>query len=244
MRECFFGRRILSFSHFHMATRTSKSLLFCLTLTLPALMRANANEVGATLFQTVCAACHGAKGEGKEELKTPSIAALPSWYVTTQLGNFHQGKRGNNPTHDPQGATMAAIAKAVKPDQVAAVAAYIEALPIVPPKQRVIEGADVEAGKQLFYERCMDCHRYNASGEVVFGSPPLVGRQGWYLVAQLKKFKQLHRGAAKGDVNGAKMTQMASYIEDEQAMKDVVSFILTLNPAAVAEEGDVFEKAK
>jgi len=216
-------------------------LLLSLALATPA---PGADPVGASLFQTVCAACHGTKGEGKEELKTPSIAALPSWYVKTQLGNFHQGKRGANPAHDPQGATMAAIAKGVKPEQVAAVAKYVESLPLVPPKQREIAGANIQAGKDMFYERCMECHRYNASGEMVFGSPPLIGRQGWYLIAQLKKFKQLHRGAAKGDINGAKMTQMVTFLADEQAMKDVVSYILTLNPEPQVAEGELSQQRK
>jgi cytochrome c553 len=43
---------------------------------------------GKTIFQTVCAQCHGNNGEGKAELKSPSIASLPSWYVNTQFANF------------------------------------------------------------------------------------------------------------------------------------------------------------
>lgn len=186
---------------------------------------------GETLFQTVCATCHGVRGEGKTELKTPSIASLPEWYVTRQLGNFHDGKRGGDGQTDPQGAQMAAIAKTLTVEQKLAVARYVEKLPLVVPQELTLEGAQVKAGQELFYERCMECHRYNASGEQLFGSPPLVGRQGWYLVAQLKKFKALHRGASKGDEKGAKMVQMATlFIEDEQAMRDVVSYILTLNP--------------
>ncbi len=192
----------------------------------------SAQEDGAVLFNNVCAQCHGTKGEGKEEVKSPSIANLPIWYVTTQLSNFHEGKRGNDTAIDPQGAMMAAIAKALKPEQIKAVAAHVEKLPLVVPAKLEIEGADVSLGQELFYERCMECHRYNASGEMAFGSPPLVGRQGWYLVAQLTKFKNLHRGAAKGDEKGAKMVQMASlFIADEQTIKNVVGYILTLNPA-------------
>ncbi|MDZ4289616.1 MAG: c-type cytochrome [Prosthecobacter sp.] len=206
---------------------------------------AGTDGTGVVLFQNVCAVCHGTKGEGREDMKTPSIASLPSWYVATQLGNFHDGRRGNNPALDPQGATMAAIAKAVKPDQALAVAKHVEALPLVAPAQREIPGANLSDGQRMFYERCMDCHRYNASGEMAFGSPPLVGRQGWYLIAQLKKFKQLHRGAAKGDVSGAKMTQMVTFLENEQAMKDVVAFILTLNPKpAPAVEDELFKPRK
>jgi cytochrome c553 len=66
---------------------------------------------------------------------------------------------------------------------------------------------------------------------MAFGSPPLVGRQDWYLLAELRKFKSLHRGSVTGDEKGAKMVQMATlFIEDEAAMKNVVSYILTLNP--------------
>ncbi len=208
-----------------------------LYLALILISSAAAEDVGTTLFQNVCAQCHGPKGEGKEDVKSPSIANLPAWYVTTQITNFHDGKRGTNVAVDPQGAMMAAIAKALKPEQIQAVAKHVEKLPLVVPAKREIEGADVAGGQLLFYERCMECHRYNASGEMAFGSPPLVGRQGWYLLAQLTKFKNLHRGAAKGDQNGAKMVQMATlFIEDEQAMKNVVGYILTLNPAPPTDE--------
>lgn len=198
-------------------------------LTALAMPPAMAQE-GPQLFQNVCAQCHGTKGEGRDELKAPSIAALPAWYVSAQLANFHDGKRGQDGAVDPQGAMMAAIAKALSETQIQALAAHVESLKEVPPAVLVVEGADVQAGQELFYERCMECHRYNASGEVVFGSPPLTGRQGWYLLAQLKKFKGLHRGAAKGDEKGAKMVEMATkFIEDEQAMKNLVGYILTLN---------------
>ncbi|HAL71745.1 MAG TPA: hypothetical protein DCP71_08250 [Verrucomicrobiales bacterium] len=208
-----------------------KSVLLCLFLLA---LRCPAEEMGAQLFQTVCAACHGPQGEGKDDLKTPSIANLPEWYVQRQLTNFHEGRRGENGQVDPQGALMAAIAKTLKPEQMAAVANHVQSLALVVPKERTLEGAQVQAGQELFYERCMECHRYNASGEQLFGSPPLVGRQGWYLLAQLKKFKSLHRGNAKGDDKGAKMVMMTTlFIEDEQVMKNLVGYILTLNPEPV-----------
>jgi cytochrome c553 len=124
---------------------------------------------------------------------------------------------------------------AAKPEQIKAVAQYVESLPLVPPKEREIAGADVKRGQELFYERCMECHRYNASGEMAFGSPPLLGRQGWYLADQLKKFKTGLRGTHKSDVNGAKMVQITNFfIEDDQMLRDVVAYILTLNPDPAA----------
>ena len=221
-----------------MHVQTDVRPILLITLAAAIVLPVLADE-GAVLFKNVCAQCHGEKGEGKIEVRSPSIANEPVGYVTTQLTNFHDGKRGSDTTADPQGAMMAAIAKSLKPEQIKAVAQYVESLPLVVPKEREIAGADVKRGQELFYERCMECHRYNASGEMAFGSPPLIGRQGWYLLDQLKKFKKLHRGAAKGDEKGAKMVQMATlFIEDEQEMNNVVGYILTLNPAPTEEAGD------
>lgn len=190
--------------------------------------------LGATVFQNVCAQCHGTQGEGKAELKTPSIAGLPAWYAKTQLTNFREGRRGHEPA-DPQAFMMAAIAKALPPEQITAVITHVERMPVIIPAGKDREMADVrlEEGQRLFYERCMECHRYNASGEMTFGSPPLVGRQAWYLADQLRKFKTGKRGTVKSDVNGAKMVQMTTlFIEDDQMLRDVVAYIMTLNPEA------------
>ena len=191
----------------------------------------NASD-GKTIFQTVCAQCHGPSGEGKVELKSPSIAGMPSWYARTQLTNFREGRRGHDAA-DPQSFLMAAVAKTLTPEQINGVLEHLEIMPIVIPdaKNRELAGANVADGMMLFQERCMECHRYNASGEMAFGSPPLIGRQAWYLEDQLKKFKSGKRGMVKNDINGAKMVQMTTFfIEDEQMLKDVVAYIMTLNP--------------
>jgi cytochrome c553 len=184
---------------------------------------------GAQLFKNTCAVCHGEKGQGKDELKTPSIAHQPAYYVKNQLTSFRQDRRGVSP-EDTQGLIMATIAKALKPEQVEAVAKHIETLPLIPPKQITWEGADLKEGQWLFEMRCMECHRFNGSGEIAFGSPPLIGLQGWYLTAQLEKFKTGKRGTVPGDVNGAKMVFTSSFIENDQMLKDIVGYLLTLNP--------------
>lgn len=192
---------------------------------------------GAAVFQNVCAQCHGAKGEGKVELKTPSIAGLPAWYAKIQLANFREGRRGHEAA-DPQAFMMAAIAKALQPEQIAAVTAHVEKMPLVIPmaKDREMAGTDVAEGARLYYERCMECHRYNGSGEMTFGSAQLIGLQAWYLEDQLRKFKSGKRGTVKSDINGAKMVQMTNqFIEDDQMLRNVVAYIMTLNPEPVPE---------
>ncbi len=203
----------------------------------PVVASTNATD-GKTIFQTVCAQCHGASGEGKPELKSPSIAGMPSWYVNTQFANLREGRRGHDAA-DPQSFMMATIAKMLQPEQIKAVIAHVEKMPMMVPKgkDRDIANANAQEGMRLFQERCMECHRYNASGEMAFGSPPLIGRQGWYLEEQLKKFKTGKRGVMKNDVNGAKMVQITNFfVEDEQMLRDVVAYIMTLNPAAEASQ--------
>ena len=193
-------------------------------------------DLGTTMWQTVCAQCHGAQGEGKLELKSPSIAHLPSWYVTQQISNFREGRRGTDPA-EPNGILMSAIAKALQPEQIQAIAKHVEKMPMVAPTPAVAQNeVDLENGMLLFQERCMECHRYNASGEMAFGSPPLTGRQDWYLAEQIRRFKSGKRGTIKGDVNGAKMVISSQFIGDEQSLKDVMGYIMTLNAAAIEEQ--------
>ncbi len=183
---------------------------------------------GADLFTATCAACHGPQGQGNDELRAPSIAALPAWYVTNQLDHFRAQRRGTDAA-DAQGLMMAAIAKALSPQQVQGVARHLETLPRAAPKAPPDAKANLAEGRWLYETRCMECHRYNGSGELVFASPPLIGLQGWYLQAQLEKYRQGLRGAAPGDVNGAKMVLATSHIESDAQLRDVVAFILTLN---------------
>ena len=221
---------------------------------VPVVMPTKATD-GKTIFQTVCAQCHGNNGEGKLELKSPAIAGMPTWYVSTQFSNFREGRRGHDAA-DPQPFMMAMIAKVLQPEQIKAVVQHVEKLPLVVPTgdNRELADTNLAEGMRLFQERCMECHRYNASGEMAFGSPPLIGRQAWYLEEQLKKYKSGKRGAIKNDVNGAKMVQMTTlFIEDDQMLRDVVAYIMTLNPEATASpeeqkkqiiEGNPFEAAK
>ena len=212
--------------------------VLAMMVTLVGVGSVNAGEPdvrsGEAIFSTVCIACHGKAGEGNLALKAPSIAGMASWYVQGQLKSFRAGHRGTDPS-DPQPLLMAATAKTLAEGELVGVAAYVESLkPVVPEVTEVLKDADLASGRDLFQERCVECHRYNGSGEVVFGSPPLTGRQDWYLLEQIKRFKSGKRGAVPGDVNGAKMVFSVQHIGDEQIAKDVVAYILTLNPTPEA----------
>jgi cytochrome c553 len=196
------------------------------------------------IFQNLCATCHGTKGEGKAEVKSPSIANLPAWYVEHQLENFRTDRRGAHP-EDAEGQLMRAMAKVLSKEQTSAIAALVEKLPRVKPSPTI--NIDVARGKEVFADRCMECHRFNGEGEIVFGAAPLVGLQDWYLAAQLRKFKKGVRGAAKDDVNGQKMVQAtANFVEDEEMVQSLAAWLVQLQavkkPTPAPEADLVFGK--
>lgn len=203
-----------------------------------------AKAVAPIIFQNLCATCHGPRGEGKPEVKSPSIANLPSWYVQHQLESFQQDRRGAHP-QDVEGQMMRAMAKALNADQTRAIASLVESLPRVHSPPTLI--VSTERGKEVFAERCMECHRFNGEGEIVFGAAPLVGLQDWYLAAQLRKFTSGIRGAAKDDANGQKMVHAArSFIEDEEMVQSLAAWLIKLQepkkPAPPPEPEIVFGK--
>jgi cytochrome c oxidase subunit 2 len=51
----------------------------------------------------------------------------------------------------------------------------------------------------------------------------------WYLVTQLKNFKQGIRGAHPKDPYGPQMVSMAAILPDDQAAKDLVAYINTFD---------------
>lgn len=174
-------------------------------------LAALAQEKGA--YAQVCAACHGPEGAGNEELKAPSIAGLPSWYIKEQFAKFREGKRGAH-QDDAPGQQMRAIALSLTESQIEEAAEAVSKLPIVltelPPEE-----ANLERGRYLFANECMECHRYNGKGEVVFHSAQLISLNRSYLRRQLKNFHAKKRGATENDIYGAKMVDVTSRLSDE-----------------------------
>jgi cytochrome c553 len=211
------------------------AIVLCSALSIFAQMaHSQSADAGAVVFNSACVQCHGAKGEGNLLMKAPAIGGMSAWAVERQLQAFRHGYRGTDTT-EPVALVMAATAKALPEAQLAAVAAHVEKLPLhTHLASDWNQKADLKAGRILFEERCMECHRYNASGEIYFGSPPLLGLQDWYLLSQLEKFVNGKRGTAAADVFGQKMVAVTRVIPNEQAMRDVIAYISTLKPTAPA----------
>ncbi|MDQ3563811.1 MAG: c-type cytochrome [Pseudomonadota bacterium] len=187
--------------------------------------RAAGDAVEGEPLYAACAACHGPQGEGNLALNAPKLSGLEDWYMKRQLKYFKQGARG---AHDKDvfGRMMAPMA-ATLVDNVAIenVVAYIKTLPDNPAPATV--NGDAARGKKI-YATCGACHGPNGQGRWSANAPRHAGMSDWYMITQLKNFKQGIRGAHPQDMYGPQMGLMADILVDDQAINDLVAYINTL----------------
>ena len=85
---------------------------------------ARAELSGNKIYAEKCATCHGAKAQGDQKQQTPSLASLPGWYVTKQIGKFQKGIRGDH-KEDIEGNTMHTIAGILEEKDLLDIATFI-----------------------------------------------------------------------------------------------------------------------
>ena len=180
-------------------------------------------ELGATSY-AVCAACHGSQGEGQLALNAPKLSGQDPRYLKQQLRNYQLGRRGVH-EDDLYGRQMAPMAATLVNDETMDnVIAYIGTLPDTPAPATI--NGDIAHGAEL-YVLCANCHGDDGHG-IQMNAPRQAGISDWYLLNQLKNFKQGLRGHHPEDLDGKQMRMMAQTLQDEQAMRDVVAYINTL----------------
>ncbi|MEE8496389.1 MAG: c-type cytochrome [Xanthomonadales bacterium] len=180
--------------------------------------------LGQNLY-SMCSACHGVQGEGNEMLNAPKLAGQQGWYLKRQLKNFQLGLRGADAS-DTFGAQMAPMAATLVDDAaIANVVAYITALEETDSPSTI--SGDAVRGEKIFVT-CKSCHGAEGQGIWALNAPRLNDVNDWYIVRQLKNYKQGIRGSHPQDLYGKQMTLMASVMRDDQAINDLVAYINTL----------------
>lgn len=202
--------------------RKNNPLLVVILCFLP--IYSSAKDRGEALFN-LCMSCHGPQGHGNPEIGAPAIAGLPDWYILGQLEKFQSGGRGKHP-NDDAGNRMRPMALTLRGDDAKIVAAYVAALRPNSPEPSIV--GNIEKGK-AYFSVCMACHGPNGDGNLALHAPPLKISNDWYLVHQLMNFKSKIRGSDPlKDPTGAMMVPMAGALPDEQAMKDVITYVQSL----------------
>lgn len=144
-----------------------------------------------------CMACHKENGEGNLAINSPQIAGLNAEYLAKQIKDYQSLTR-INPIMQP-------IAKALKPQDIANVAAYFSSLPVNKKSESSTNTAKIDLGKSIAQNglwnkgvpACFSCHGPNAIG-VGENFPRLIFQGKKYISQQLHDWK---KGLRKNDPN-------------------------------------------
>lgn len=185
-------------------------------------------ENGKNLYQT-CVACHGDKGQGNDAMQAPSLAGQYTWYLSMQLDNYNAGKRGTQ-AGDTAGMQMVPMAKLVADEKAKAdVLAYIATFEVEAAAKPELDADTLRNGNRQYTSQCAACHGNNAKGNEALKSPNLTTLSEDYLTRQLQNYKAGIRGYHQDDKYGRQMRMMANTISNDKNLKDIVSFIQTLD---------------
>lgn len=205
-------------------TMKSRTLLAAMLLLTAGLVHAEEDAPVAPENLVYCTVCHGVQLMGNETLEAPRLSGMAEWYVARQLRGFRKGWRGAHP-EDYTGMEMRPMAQALSEAGVGEAAVFVASTVSAPPPVTV--GGDAEAGEAL-YVTCAACHGADALGNESLAAPALSGQNDWYLVTQLEKYRGGIRGSHPEDSYGQQMRASTQLLDDDQAVRDVVSYITTL----------------
>ena len=196
----------------------------------PAFPSYSGNVTSGKQLYATCATCHGDAAQGNRKMNAPALANADAWYLNHQLLNFSKGLRGYSQA-DTLGFQMAAMAKTLKDSiAIADVVAYIKTFPETTLTVSII--GDIKKGERTYQSVCGSCHGSGAKGNELMHAPRLNGLDDWYLKRQLANFKNSVRGAHPDDNLGAQMVPMAALLADEEAVNNVIAYILSNSPPA------------
>lgn len=201
------------------------SAIVAAAIGLVVLQGTEAEDRGADYFNGLCNRCHGFQGEGMRSLEAPLIAGMPAWYVEGQLQKFRAGMRGTHPKDMP-GMRMRPMANTLQEYDIRTISMYVANMPIQNPVS-ILEGADLKKGQAIYSTICVGCHGADAKGNQLMNAPLLAGQDGWYLLTQLKNFKEGVRGANPNDTSGGSMRGMMGTL-NEEAMRDIAAYLQSL----------------
>jgi cytochrome c oxidase subunit 2 len=171
-----------------------------------------------------CTVCHGVQLMGNPIIRAPRLSGMDSWYVENQLRAFKKGWRGKHEM-DLIGMEMQPMAAALTDEQIKEVSAFVAATRSDAPPGTI----DGDANKgRAYYSTCAACHGVRGEGNIALGSPALTGINDWYLVTQIRNFRDGTRGSHAGDTYGMQMRASARLLSDDEAIQDVVTYISTL----------------
>ena len=148
-------------------------------------------ENGEEAFE-VCSACHLPSGAGRPDGTFPQLAGQHSTVIIKQIADIRARLR-DNPIMYPFAITL------TDPQELADVSAYIQTLPIPTDNGRG-SGTDLEHGKVLYDDNCVECHGDHGEGDAEKFYPVLAGQHYKYMLRQIQDIAEGRRRNANPDM--------------------------------------------
>lgn len=176
-------------------------------------------ELGKQLNRQ-CALCHGLHSQGILGGKYPRLAGLPEYYQIKALTEYRDGVR------EHAAMTVVGGLRSMSDHDLRSLAAYLADIDldaVHPLDVPTPEGANIEAGEELYQDDCKTCHGRKGEGKASKESPQLAGQYDGYLLRQIEMFK-----AKKREHGGDPDDDTFDDYEDQQIL-DIVGYITTLD---------------
>lgn len=92
-----------------------------------------------------------------------------------------------------------------------------------------VQAGSAYAGNITYiYGHCGECHGNNGLGSEDNTAPKIAGLEEWYIIEQLKKFRQGFRGANSDDLNGKIMAPLSKMLSGDKAIEDLAAHLSQL----------------
>jgi cytochrome c553 len=161
----------------------------------------------------LCAVCHFPEGWGTEDGYYPQLAGQHFSVIIKQLADILARNR-DTPTMFPF-----ALLQNLRPQEFADVAAYLSRLPMTS-SNGLGPGTDLDHGKKLYEENCVDCHGKEGEGIERKYMPLIQGQHYNYLVRQFEWIRSGKRRNADEEM----VEQIQKFTErDVSAIMDYTS---------------------
>ena len=201
---------------------TRQSLL---RIALTALLLMTTSAAANDSYQSHCAQCHGASGQGNDALGAPNLTQLSSAYIQRQLEGFRAGWRKSDDSYTQ---TMIAAIASLDAPVLASATSAIDAFSAINRSAAAIQAGNAERGKDLYNAYCSACHGTTGIGNDALGAPNLLGLSQNYLSRQYLHFAEGRRGGHPDDRYGQQMARLTKALRDPQLIDDVSTYVASL----------------
>ena len=152
----------------------------------------------------------------------PLLEGLEEWYLQHSTERYRSGFRGTH-EKDLQGQLMRAAIKDLPEEDVMKAVEWFAGQKR-PEVKAYIKG-DIKKGEKIYKEECYGCHEH-MMGKFFSKSPDLYKLEDWYLLSQLRAYKNGWRDSETDDNHGASMKVAVEPLTD-QDFKDVTAYLAT-----------------